>query len=155
MLHASASLFALVLSLAAITTQDIEKSFLLNDPGSIHARFSTQARINIYLPEPVSFSDQLSDEQAFFLFQNIFARYSTLEFFPESEPPLISDEGRSIFQARWSFRDRTNNDRFVFRVFFLLQKETPQTSGGGPRPRSPGLTVRDLWKITEIKAEKI
>jgi hypothetical protein len=154
-LHVSASLFSVLISLTALTTQDIEKSFLLNNPRLIHARFSTRARLNIYLPEPISFSDQLSDQQAFFLFQNIFRRYSTLEFFPESKISPISEEGRSFFRARWSFRDNTNNDRFVFRVFFLLQKEKPPASVRTRGPRPPGSDPPSLWKITEIKAEKI
>ena len=155
MLYVSASLFSIFATLAAVTTQDIDKAFLLNNPSLIHARFSTRSRLAIYLPEPLSFSDQLSDQQAFFLFQNIFKRFSTMEFFPESQVNLVPEEGRFLFRARWSFQDRANNDRFVFRLFILLQKEKPAPGSLRRNSRSIGPPLPALWKITEIKAEKI
>lgn len=107
-------------------------------------------RLSIYLPEPLSYSDQVSDEQAFFLFQRVFRRYATLEFFPE--PGFFQAEpGRSlIITARWSFIDRANNDRFVLRLFFLLEAGTGPGSPGRARGRSAF-----PWRIAEIKAEKL
>jgi hypothetical protein len=153
-LQVTASLFSILLSLVSVATQDIEKAFLLNSASQLHVQFSRQSRLSLYLPEPLSFSDQLSNEQAFFFFQNIFARYSTLEFFPEPGGSLRPGRGHFIFKARWSFQDTRTGDRFVFRLYFLLEREqtaAPSSARGRPGRRRTGLP----WKIAEIKAEKI
>jgi hypothetical protein len=154
-LQVGASLLSVFLSLISVSTQDLERSFLQNNPRLLHAQFSDRVRLNISLPEPIAFSDQVSSRQAFFFFQNIFSRYATLEFFPE--PGFFQTPGHNhfILKARWSFRDNSSNDQFVFQVFFLLQREMAPTGAPGRSSRtdSPGLLA--AWKVTEIKAAKI
>lgn len=150
MLQVSASLFSIVLSLVSIPAQNIEKSFLLNDVRQLHSQLSHETRLSIYLPEPLSFSDQVSDEQAFFLFQRIFRRYVTLEFIPEQRIFQAQPQGPIIIKARWFFTDAVNNNRYALRIYFLLQ---PETAAAVTRPdlrRTPS-----PWRIIEIKAEKI
>jgi len=154
-LQVGASLLSVFLSLISVPTQDLERSFLQNNPRLLQAQFSDRVRLNISLPEPIAFSDQVSSQQAFFFFQNIFSHFATLEFFPE--PGFFQTPGLShfILKARWSFRDNSNNDQFVFQVFFLLQREMALdgTPGRSPRNGNPGISA--AWKVTEIKAAKI
>ncbi len=126
------------------TTQNIERAFLQNNSRLLFQLLSAENPINVSLPEPIYFSDQLSNEQAFFVFKNIFSAYTTFEFYSERQPPS-SESNSYIYQARWSFRDKKNNDQYLFYVFFYLTEETSGNS------RSPEI----LWKITEIKAKKI
>ena len=154
MLQVGASVLSVFLSLISVSTQDLERSFLQNNPHLLHAQFSDRVRLNISLPEPISFSDQVSTQQAFFFFQNIFSRYATLEFFPE--PGFYQAPGNHfILKARWSFRDNSNNDQFVFQVFFLLQREMTPAGGPGQASRTGRPGPPAAWKITEIKAAKI
>lgn len=155
MLQVGVSLLSIIISLFSVTTQGIEKAFLQNSSGQLQTQLSRRIKLNISLPEPISFSDQISSEQAFFFFQDLFSRYATLEFFPE--PEVFQPPGTSllIFKARWSFRDNRNNDQSVFEVFFLLQHETPSAEAGGRRSGTRGAGPPAQWKITEIKAEKI
>lgn len=125
-------------------TQNIEKAFLQNNSKLLFELFSAQNPINISLPEPIYFSDQLSNQQAYFFFQNIFSSYSTFEFYSERKSPS-SEKKNHIYQARWSFRDKKNNDQYLFYIFFYLIKETPKEN----EPSKTG------WRITEIKAKKI
>jgi len=126
------------------TTQNIEKAFLQNNSNLLFELFSVQTPINISLPEPIFFSDQLSNEQAYFVFKNIFSSYSTFEFYSEQKP-RSSENNNHIFQARWSFRDKDNNDQYLFYIFFYLMKETT----------SDNTSSKTGWRITEIKAKKI
>lgn len=126
------------------TTQNIEKAFLQNNSKLLFELFSARNPINISLPEPIYFSDQLSNQQAYFVFKNIFSSYSTFEFYSERKSPS-SEKKNYIYQARWSFRDKKNNDQYLFYIFFYLTKETSKES----EPSKTG------WKITEIKAKKI
>jgi hypothetical protein len=138
-----AALTILSFTLSA-TTQNIEKAFLQNNSALLFEIFSAQNPINISLPEPIYFSDQLSNQQAYFVFQNIFSSYSTFEFYSERKSPS-SDKENHIYQARWSFRDKKNNDQYLFYIFFYLINET---SGENKSSKTS-------WKITEIKAKKI
>lgn len=138
---ATLTLFTFSLS---TTTQNIERAFLQNNSKLLYQLLSAQNPINVSLPEPIYFSDQLSNEQAYFVFKNIFSAYATFEFYSESQPPS-SESNSYIYQARWSFRDKKNSDQYLFYVFFYLTEETSGDS------RSPDI----LWKITEIKAKKI
>lgn len=149
MLQVAASLFSVVLSLVSLPAQNIEKSFVRNDVRLLHSQLSHETRINIYLPEPLSFSDQVSDEQAFFLFERIFRRCLTLEFIPEPRIFQSQPGGPIILKARWFLTDTSNNSRFALRVYFMLQPERPAEAA---RPGSRRLPSR--WRITEIKAEK-
>jgi hypothetical protein len=126
------------------TTQNIEKAFLQNNSKLLFELFSVQTPINISLPEPIYFSDQLSNQQAYFIFKNIFSSYSTFEFYSERKPQS-SEKDNHIYQARWSFRDKDNNDQYLFYVFFYLIKETS----------TDRKSTKTEWRITEIKAKKI
>jgi hypothetical protein len=135
-------LLSLFLSLSSSLTENIEKAFLQNNPRLFYPLFSAEQPINISLPEPISFSDQLTREQSFFLFQNIFSTYTTFEFFPEPNGQSPPHDDRFIFRARWSFLNK-NKNQFVFLIFFYIR-------------RTPGASrAEDFWKITEIKAEKL
>ena len=62
------SFLSLTLNNAA---QGIEKAFLQNDPAFLYALLDADSYINVSLPDPISFSDQLSNEQAFYLFRKV------------------------------------------------------------------------------------
>jgi hypothetical protein len=134
----------LILSLLSQTTRAIERSFFQDDPAVLHSLLTSRGHVNLSLPEPVSFSDQVSSEQAFFFFRRLYRTYATFEFYADAELPILIHERNMIFKARWSFRNKANNDQYVFQVFFCLAAE--------PGPPGDG---RSLWKITEIRAEKL
>ncbi len=149
-------LLPLLFSLLSTTTQNIEKAFLQNNPKILYSHLSSSSSVNISLPEPISFSDQLSNQQAYFLFKKIFSSYTTFEFFSESEIPSASDEINFIFKARWSFRDNKNDDQHVLHIFFFLVNEKElrdQASRSSPNQKKEEL--KSIWKIIEIRAEKI
>lgn len=131
---------SLFLVLQASVAENLERAFLQNDPAPLLSLFARGQAVIISLPEPVSFSDQISRDQAFFLFQNIFRTYRTFEFFLEPNGLRPGAGGRFILRARWSFLDR-NKKQFVYRISFYIR--------GHPAEASP----RDLWVISEIKAE--
>jgi hypothetical protein len=126
----------LTLSLFSPTEKSIERAFFQNDAKLIYALLSPKNQINISLPEPVSFSDQVSPEQAFFLFRQICSTFQTFEFYADTELPVLPKKNSLIFKARWSFKNRKSNNQYVLQVFFYLVKDID-------------------WKITEIKAEKL
>lgn len=126
------------------TVQNIEKAFLQNNPTILYNLFSEGSHINISLPEPIFFSDQLSSHQAYFMLKKIFNSFETFEFYSDKQP-FSPEEGHLIVKARWSFRDKKNNDQFLFHVFFYLKSQDTRNS------EESGT----VWKITEIKAEKI
>ncbi len=133
----------LILSFTLTTgTQEIEKAFLQNNPKMLYNLFSAQNPINVSLPDPVFFSDQITHQQAYFVFKKIFASYSTFEFYSEQQP-LTPEKSSYIYKARWSFRDKKNDDQYPFHIFFYLIKE------------SSGDDTKTSWKISEIKAKKI
>jgi hypothetical protein len=149
-------LLPLLFSLLSTTTQDIEKAFLQNNPKILYPHLSSSSSVNISLPEPISFSDQLSSQQAYFLFKKIFSSYTTFEFFSESEIPSSSDEISFIFKARWSFRDNKNDDQHVLHIFFFLvnEKELLDRALFSPENQKKE-EPKNVWKIIEIRAEKI
>ena len=134
----------LILSLLSQTTRAIERSFFQDDPAVLYSLITHRDHVNISLPEPVFFSDQMSSEQAFFFFRRLYRAFSTFEFYPDTELPILAQDRSFIFKARWSFRNRTSNDQHVLQVFFYLT--------GEPGPPADG---RFYWKITEIRAEKL
>lgn len=136
--------FLLTLSLISQTTRTIEKAFFQDDPHLLYSLFSSGKHIHISLPEPISFSDQMSPEQAYLFFRHVSATYSTFEFYGDSERPVLAKEESFIFKARWSFKNRKTGHQYVLLAFFRLTKEPPQR-GSPPLP----------WRITEIKAETI
>jgi hypothetical protein len=125
-------------------TQNIEKAFLQNNPKLLYNLFSTHTHINVSLPEPIYFSDQLSHQQAYFVFKKIFSSYPTFEFYSEPHPQ-ISEDQNFIYKARWSFLDKKTNDQHLFYIFFFLTKETPAENH----------PFQTHWRIIEIKAKKI
>jgi hypothetical protein len=133
---------SIFLSLTSSVTENIERSFLQSDAQLLFSLFSASRPVTISLPEPISFSDQLTSEQAYFFFQKVFRSFTTFAFFPEPGVLRSLENGRFIFQARWSFLNR-NRNQYVFLIFFYIRG----------RPGAPSL--RDFWKITEIRAEKL
>jgi len=146
-------LLTVLVSLLPATTQDIEKAFLQNNPKILYSLFSAKSSINISLPEPISFSDQLSNQQAYFLFRKIFSAFTTFEFYSEKELPSDLENQYYIFKARWSFRDNKNNNQYVIHIFFYLIEE--KSSASPFRKSLKNENSKNAWKIIEIKAEKI
>lgn len=143
---------SLILSLLAVPTKTIEKSFLQNDPRVFYELLPSDSRINISLPDPISFSDQISSQQAFFLFQQIFSAYTTFEFYTEGDTPYFVEEGGVILKARWSFKNNKTSDQYVLQLFFYLARANDRTQRAEPaklRTRQAG------WIIAEIKAAEI
>lgn len=144
---ASIGIFPLLLTLSLLsqTTRTIEKAFFQDDPRLLYSLLSSQGHIHISFPEPISFSDQISPQQAYFFFRQIYATYSTFEFYADSELPVLAKEKSFIFKARWSFKNKKNDDQHVFQVFFHLIREKPPGRG----------TLQHPWRISEIKAESL
>lgn len=136
------SLLSLFWSFSSAVPANIEKAFLRNNPGILFEMFSSREPVSISLPEPISFSDQISAEQAFFLFRKIFETYTTFEFFPETSGFRPVGPGRYILKARWSFLNKNRNQN-VFHVYFYIRAEKAGSSSRGP------------WRIAEIKAERL
>jgi hypothetical protein len=137
--------FLLTLSLISQTTRTIEKAFFQDDPELLFSLLSSQGHINISLPEPISFSDQMSPEQAYLFFRHVYATYSTFEFYGDSDLPVQAKGGSFIFKARWSFKNKRTDNQYVLQAFFRLIREPPSEGG------SPVI----FWRITEIKAETL
>ena len=135
---------------------DVERSFLENRPDLLLAHLSPASRLSLSLPEPVAFSDQISAEQSYSLFQDILARFLTQEYFLESPLPTWLGKDRLILKARWSFQDKSTDDRHAFRLFLLFKLEKPRLSTGR-RPAGGRVSPArsNPWKIIEIKAEKV
>lgn len=132
-------LLAILQSPPAATS--IEKAFLQGNPKPLRALLAGDRHILMTFPNPISFSDQLSSQQARLMLRKIFADYATFVFYSESRfsPP---DKNGLILKARWSFRDRRNQNPYVFQVFFHLRKIKEKTG-------------REGWRITEIRAERL
>jgi hypothetical protein len=143
----SLGVFPLLLTLSFLsqTTRTIEKAFFQDDPGLLYSLLSTQGHIHISFPEPITFSDQVSPQQAYFFFRQVTASYSTFEFYADSGLPVLARDNRFIFKARWSFKNKKNDDQHVFQVFFHLIREKPPGRGRLQHP----------WRISEIKAESL
>ena len=123
------------------TARSIERAFLQNNARILLEFLPAGGRINLSLPEPISFSDQLSDQQTYLLLKKIFTTFTTQEFFSElREAPRGG--GRYFFKARWSFQDK-NKNLYALDVFFQLGLF------------SDGSEASPDWKITDIRAEKI
>ncbi len=134
----------LILSLLSQTTRAIERSFFEDNPTLLYSLFAPQGHINLSLPEPIAFSDQVSSQQAFFIFRRLHRTFSTFEFYADSGLPILARDNGLIFKARWSFRNKTNNNQYVLQVFFYLSMDS--------HPPGRGLS---LWKITDIRADRL
>jgi hypothetical protein len=139
--HVGLCLLSLALSLFNAFTKEIQNAFLGNDPKVLRSLFADGSFIPISLPSPIGFSDQVSEEQAYFLFRRIFAAYPTSAFYPESDILRSLDRGAFIYKARWEFliSDRS----LAFQILFYV------------RSRPPGPGRKGFWKIAEIRATQI
>ncbi len=144
----SALLISSLLAFVPSVTSDIAEACAANDARALAALFSPTAGLHVSLPDPISFSDRLSREQAYFLFERIFGAHRTYEFVPETELALVPGKPGFIFKARWSFRDVRNDNPYLFRIFFQVLPSPDPPASGGP---SPGTG----WEIVEIKAERL
>lgn len=144
----SALLISSLLAFVPSVTRDIAQAFAGNNAGALSKLFSPAAGLHVSLPDPISFSDRLSQEQAYFLFERVFAVHRTYEFVPEQEITLVPGKPGFIFKARWSFRDARNGNPYLFRVFFYIRPGPNARANGGP---SPGAG----WEVVEIKAERL
>lgn len=134
----------LILSLLSQTTRVIERSFFEDNPVLLYSLLAPQGYVNLSLPEPIAFSDQVSSQQALFIFRRLHRTFSTFEFYADSDFPILARDNGLIFKARWSFRNKTNNNQYVLQVFFYLSmdRQTPELRGS-------------LWKITDIRADRL
>lgn len=131
------------LAFVPAVTAEIGRACSADSAAALHALFSRSAGLLVDLPEPISFSDRVSHDQAYFLFGRIFSVHRTFEFAAEPEVSHVPGRPGFIFKARWSFRDSRNGSPHLFRVFFHL---LPRRSA---RPNGPP------WEIVEIKAERL
>ncbi len=145
----SALLISSLLAFAPSVTRDIGAACAANDAGALTRLFSSAAGLHVSLPEPIAFSDRVSREQAYFLFERVFTSHKTFEFVPERDLTLVGGKPGFIFKARWSFRDTRNDNPYLFRVFFHIVPRPASPAGGAPS--SP----RAVWEIVEIKAERL
>ncbi len=136
-------IFSLLTPQSNTVFKKIERAFLQNNASQLYLLFPSGNHINLSFPEPISFSDQLTDQQAYFLFQKIFSNYPTFEFYSLSEERELQNDN-TIFKSRWSFKDKNNNNQYVYHVFFLLKKS-----------EKTGKKKPEKWKIIEIKAARI
>jgi len=125
----------------SVSTQSIERAFLQNNPKILYAYLPKSESIKLTFPEPIAFSDQISNQQTYFFFKKIFSTYATFEFYPIRSGEFQT-ETKYIFKARWSFQDKKNN-KYVFHIFFYFIRKAPE-EGGDP-----------TWDIIEIRAEKV
>jgi hypothetical protein len=136
-------LIAAFLSFYSTIPRTVERAFLENNPAVLAALFSRDAPLLISLPEPIAFSDMVTDEQAYWVFERLFRSFRTTEFFSESDRSPSFTRGSFIIKGRWVLVDPATSAPWVLQVFLHVRPGTV------PRRKSP------LWAVTEIKAEKI
>jgi len=137
--------FFLPLSLYLLTStaHDLERAFLQNNASILARLFNPGAAIQVFLPEPISFSDILTAKQAQVFFERLLAAYPTLEFFIDTTFPFVPSRERWLIRARWSFTDKRQLRQHVVRIHFLVKLVNPNQRG------------KAGWKIIEMRAEKI
>jgi hypothetical protein len=136
-------LIAAFLSFYSTIPRTVERAFLENNPAVLAALFSRDAPLLISLPEPIAFSDMVTDEQAYWVFERLFRSFRTTEFFPESDRSPAFTRGSFIVKGRWALVDPATGSPWVLQVFLHI------------RPGASLHRKKPLWAITEIKAEKI
>jgi hypothetical protein len=136
-------LIAAFLSFYSTIPRTVERAFLENNPAVLAGLFSREAPLLVSLPEPIAFSDMVTDQQAYWVFERLFRSFRTTEFFPESERAPAFHRGGFILKARWAFVDPASGAPAVLQVFLHV------------RPGTTTRRARPLWAVTEIKAEKI
>ena len=134
------SLISVFLALVSTVPRTIERAFLGNDAAVLAELFSRDTPVFVSLPEPIAFSDIVTREQAYWVFERIFRSYPTIEFYPQTDRRPVFFRGGFIVKARWSFLDAATGNQHPLQVFLYLRPDR------GSRP---------LWTIAEIKAEKI
>ncbi len=138
---------AALLAVPPPATRIIEQAFLQNDAELLGGSFPRRGTVLVSLPEPISFSDQMSSEQAVLLFKRLFSDYKTTEFFIDPEISFVPGKaGRIVKARRWSFRNVRTGLAYPIRMYFYLV----------PLPRKGDReTGESSWRILEIRAEKI
>lgn len=128
-------------------TKPLEQAFLQNDAKILKGFFPPGGAISISLPDPISFADQVSSEQAYFLFKRIFAIFRTTEFFIDSRMSSLPDEPDRIVKARWSYQNLRIGIQDTIMVFFYFTHD---------RANQERKTAGDKasWRIRDIRAEK-
>lgn len=121
----------------------LENAFLQNEAQQLVVLLPSSAPVMISLPEPLSFSDCYSPDQARAVVDKIFNEARTQEFFVDQPNPLVCNERGAIISARWSFVSENNSKKYVLRLYFFISLETPQKPG----------KIRAL--IKEIRAERL
>ncbi|MGD0782316.1 MAG: hypothetical protein ABSA30_05600 [Candidatus Aminicenantales bacterium] len=136
-------LIAAFLSFYSTIPRTVERAFLENNPAVLASLFSKDSPLLISLPEPMAFSDMVTDEQAYWVFERFFRSFRTTEFFSVSDHPPLFANGSFIMKSRWALIDPSTSEPWVLQVFLFIRP------GAAPHRKNP------LWAITEIKAEKI
>ena len=138
---------AALLAVPTPTARSIEQAFLRNSADLLAPSFPSGGTVLISLPDPISFSDQVSSEQAILLFRRFFSVYKTTEFFVDPEVSFLPGKpGRIIKTRRWSFRNVRTGLVSPIRMYFYVAPDPPGSGREGSPPS---------WKIFEIRAEKI
>lgn len=125
-------------------TRSVERAFLQNSPEVLRGALSPSGGIPVSLPDPVSFADQLSSDQVYLLFKQIFRVFKTMEFYVN--PVIFSLPGKpgGILRARWSIRNERTGMQYPFRVFFFVLPEAVS-----------GSKATVALRVVEIRAEKL
>jgi hypothetical protein len=138
----------LLLSLPLPVASRIETAFLQNSPAVLREILVADGTIPVSLPEPLSLADQLSPDQAFLVFRQIFSVFKTTEFTTDPRLSALPGLPGAILRARWSFRNERTGNQYPFRVyFFIVPVARPPEAG----LRGPATTFR----IVEIRAERL
>jgi len=149
--HNFASLL-LLFSLPVPIASQVETAFLQNSPQLLRRILASGSAIPVSLPEPLSLTDQLSPDQAFLVFKQIFSVYKTTEF--TADPGLSSPPGPGraggVLKARWSFRNERTGHQYPFRVYFFVVPESPAPS---PPSKAGGRPI--VLRIVEVRAERL
>ena len=130
------------------TFNTLEQAFLQNSPETLRGLFSSSGDIPLSLPEPLACADQVSPDQAYFIFKQIFGVFKTTEFYIDQSFSSFPGKPGGIIGARWSFRNQRTGNRYPFRVFFFFAPEVGTA-------RAPALGPRLGFKIVEIRAERL
>ena len=136
-----------LLSLPLPVAGQVETAFLQGSPEVLREVLASDGTIPVSLPEPLSFADHLSPDQAFLVFKRIFAVFKTTEFMTEPRLSALPGAAGGILKARWSFRDERTGAQVPLRVHFFVVPV-----------RLPPAAVRGPWlsfKIVEIRAERL
>jgi hypothetical protein len=139
---------SVLLSFPLPAAKTVEKAFLQNSPEILRELLTSRGDIPLSLPDPLSLADQLSPDQVYFIFAQIFSVYKTSEFFADPRLFLVPGRAGGILTARWSFQNEKTGNLYPFRLFIYMMPETSPRRDGAP---GPGGSLR----IVEIRAERL